>query len=75
MPPKKDDRKGGEETLTRIAIVSEDKCVGELAQYIARLLLCQLGFHCRPRALGVAQVQAEEVPARMQEELPCGKSR
>ncbi|KXZ41766.1 hypothetical protein GPECTOR_290g776 [Gonium pectorale] len=27
MPPKKgDDRKGGEETLTRIAIVSEDKC-------------------------------------------------
>jgi hypothetical protein len=25
MAPKKEDRKGGEETLTRIAIVSEDK--------------------------------------------------
>jgi hypothetical protein len=28
MPPKKKEDKGGEETLTRIAIVNEDKCVG-----------------------------------------------
>lgn len=27
MAPKKDDRKGSEEVLTRIAIVSEDRCV------------------------------------------------
>ncbi len=44
MPPKKDDRKGGEEVLTRIAIVSEDKYVGKLAQSTARLLLCQRGI-------------------------------
>lgn len=43
MPPKKgDDRKGGEETLTRIAIVSADKCV-QCFQFLD-LMLDSLAF-------------------------------
>jgi hypothetical protein len=53
MPPKKaDDRKGGEETLTRIAIVSEDKCVQKF-QIVLDLKLMRLSsasFSVRPRS-------------------------
>ena len=42
MPPKKpEDRKGSEETLTRIAIVSEDKCVYRV-QSLDPAILCLL---------------------------------
>lgn len=44
MPPKKKVDKGGAETLTRIAIVSGDKCVGRVAlvrsMFNAGKLLC-----------------------------------
>lgn len=106
MPPKKD-KGGGEETLTRIAIVSEDKCVQRLfgpgkgvasSRLHGRIksphVAGPLGTHdvqrglnsstarsapwtpgkpvTRPTMLCMApsQVQAQEVQAGVQEELP-----
>lgn len=56
MPPKKKD-KGGEETLTRVAIVNADRYTG--AYIIA--WLHGTAYH---------QVQAQKVPPRVQKELP-----